>query len=98
MATDDLRIYEETNKVLMTVPEAFARRKEALLSWVWRQGIKVGKSIDAGSAVADIQWDNNIREVITLPDNCSGKIKALNREIDYENLPYAPPQNLLAIE
>ena len=98
MATDDLIIYEETNKVLVTVPAAFAQRPESVLAWVWREGIEVGEKIDAGLEVADIQWDNNEREAIAAPANCSGKIKAVNRKILFENLPDAPPQNLLALE
>ncbi|UCD29662.1 MAG: hypothetical protein JSV03_04050 [Planctomycetota bacterium] len=97
MTTDDLRTYDETNRVLMTVPEAFSRRPEAVLSWVWRKEVEVGKSIDGGVEVADIQWDNNVREVITAPGACCGKIKALNRDIVFENLPFAPPQILFAI-
>ena len=98
MATDDLIIYDETNKVLVTVPEAFAQRPEFVLSWVWREGIESGKAIDAGIEVADIQWDNNKREVIEAPPKCSGKIKAVNRDILFENLPDAPPQVLLGME
>lgn len=98
MPTEDLIFYEETNKLLVTVPEAFARRTESVLSWVWREGVEVGEAIEAGSEVADIQWDNNEREAIAAPANCSGKIKAVNRDILYENLPDAPPQNLLALE
>jgi hypothetical protein len=97
MPTDDLRIYDETNKVLKTVPDAFAKRQEAVLSWVWRPDIEIGKSIDPGIEVADIQWDSNKREVIIAPDNCKGEIKSLNRDILFENLPYPPPQILLAI-
>ena len=98
MPSDDLIIYDETNKILVTVPDAFAQRTESVLSWVWRRGIEVGKEIDGDIEVADIQWDNNVREVITAPANCSGKIKAVNRDILFENLPDAPPQNLLALE
>jgi hypothetical protein len=98
MATNDLRIYDETNKILVTVPGAFAQRPESVLAWVWRRGIEVGEEVDAGIEVADIQWDNNQREAVTAPANCSGKIKAVNRDILYENLPDAPPQNLLALE
>jgi len=97
MTTDDLRIYDETNKVLMTVPEAFAMREEAVLSWVWRPHIEIGKSIDPEMELADIQWESNEREVITAPDNCSGEIESLNRDILFENLPYPPAQILLAI-
>ena len=98
MPTENLIFYEQTNKLLVTVPDAFARREESVLSWVWREGVKVGEEIEAGSEVADIQWDNNEREAITAPANCSGKIKAVNRDILFENLPDAPPQNLLALE
>ncbi len=98
MATDDLIIYDETNKLIVTVPDAFARRPESVLAWVWRRSIRVSGTIDAGSELADIQWDNNQREVVIAPANCSGKIKAVNRDILYENLPDAPPQDLLALE
>ena len=98
MPTENLIFYEQTNKLLVTVPDAFARREESVLSLVWREGVEVGAEIEAGSEVADIQWDNNEREAIAAPADCSGKIKAVNRDILFENLPYAPPQNLLALE
>jgi len=78
MPTENLIFYEQTNKLLVTVPDAFARREESVLSWVWREGVEVGAEIEAGSEVADIQWDNNEREAIAAPANCSGKIKAVN--------------------
>ena len=98
MPTEDLITYDETNKILWSVPAAFNQRPEAVVSWVWRRGIEPGATINAGMVLADIQWDDNKREAVNAPDNCNGNIKVRNSNIRYENLPYAPPQSLLTFE
>ena len=97
MPTDDLITYEETNKVLLTVPEAFEKRRDTVVALVWKPGIDVGKTISPGTVLADVCWGNRPDEVITAPANCSGEISSVHRDIIFENLPYAPPQWLLRI-
>ena len=97
MPTDDLITYEETNKILWSVPAAFKQRPEAVVSWVWRRGIDPGATINAGTVLADIQWDDNNREAVNAPKKCAGKVKVRNSKIKYENLHLAP-QSLLTIE
>ena len=97
MTTSDLITYVPANKELLTVPEAFARRDKSVLSWVWRQPINIGNRLKAGDEIADIQWEDNTKEVIIAPSDCSGEISAVNRNISFENLRYPPSQVLLAI-
>ena len=97
MTASDLITYVPSNKELLTVPEAFARRDKSVLSWVWRRPIKIGNRLEAGDEIADIQWEDNTREVITAPFDCSGEISAVNRDIFFENLRYPPSQVLLVI-
>ena len=79
------------------MPEAFASRNKSVLSLVWRPEIKLDTIITPGKTIADIQWDNNEREALITPNNCTGKISFLNRNIDFDNLCYPPPVYLLKI-
>lgn len=97
MATDDLITYDKTNKVLMSVPQAFEERPESVVAWNWRPNIDPDKPVKPGAAIADVQWDDNTREPVTAPAICSGTISAINNDILIENLHFAPPQFLLKI-
>lgn len=98
MASNDLVTYVQDSKELFSVPEAFASREKSVLSWVWRPPVQVGNYLEAGNEIAEVQWEDNAREVIVAPPGCSGKITAVNRDISYENLRYHPSQILLAHE
>ena len=97
MSTDDLITYDETNKILMSVPHAFDERQASVVSWMWRPNIDPAKTVAPGTEIADIQWDDNAIEPVTAPAKCSGIIAAVNRDIFVENFPYDPPQVLLKI-
>ena len=97
MTTSDLVTYDQATSELRSVPEAFAGREKSVLSWVWRSDIQRGNHLEAGAEIADIQWEDNTREVIIASAECSGEISAVNRDIFLENLRYRPSQVLLAI-
>ena len=94
----DLVVYDEINKELRSVPNAFESRGETVLSIVWKPWIKSKKKITPGDELADIQWGNNDRELLSAPAMCSGEIVAVNRRIALEDLIYDPAQWLLKIE
>ena len=97
MATDDLTTYDKTNKVLTSIPRAFEKKPESVVSWVWRPNTDPGDTVTPGAEIADIQWDDNTREAIKAPPKCSGTISAKNNDIKIENFPYDPPQFLLKL-
>ena len=98
MADDEkLVTYDQDTRELRTIPDSFEARSLEVLSIVWRSGIDAGASISPGTELADIQWDDNSREPITAPDNCSGQIDSVNRNITFENLPFEPSQWLLIV-
>ena len=96
MANDeDLVSYDQDSRELRSVPDSFRARSREVLSIVWRSGIDAGATISTGTELADIQWDDNSREPVTAPNNCSGQIDSVNRNITFENLPFEPSQWLL---
>lgn len=93
----DLVTYDQNTRELSSVPESFDARGKEVLSIVWRDGIDAGADVAAGIELADVQWDDNSREVITAPDDCAGSISSVNRNIMFEDLPFAPSQWLLIL-
>lgn len=94
---DSLVTYDPTNRELRTVPEAFAARDLGVLSVVWRSDVDPGAQVEPGTELADIQWQDNSRGVLTAPDGCAGQISTVNRNIAFENLPFPPSQVLLRL-
>lgn len=98
MATDDLVAWDNINRELRTVPEAFGARPRGVLSVVWRAGVEVGGAVKAGAELADIQWADNTRDVVRAPAGCSGSIAAVNRDIAFETLHTPPSVTLLRLD
>ena len=81
MSTDDLVTFNETNKMLRSVPTAFGERPYPASNWIWKSQIDLGVVIQAGTQLADVQWEDDSMDVIVAPENCAGKILWLM--IDY---------------
>ena len=97
MSDAGLVTYDPATSQLNTVPTAFAERPQNVLSIIWRPGIDPGHEVHAGDEVGDIQWADNSREPIVAPDECSGSIASVNRNIPYAELPFTPSQWLLIL-
>jgi len=97
MADDELVAYDQGTGELRSNPRSFDGRGMEVLSIVWRAGIDAGATVGPGTELADVQWDDNSREPIIAPDNCSGRIDSVNRDIMFENLPFEPSQWLLIV-
>lgn len=93
----DLVTYDEDTRELSSVPDSFDARGREVLSIAWRPGVNAGADVTAGMELADIQWDDNSLEAITAPDDCVGQISSVNRNIMFEDLPFAPSQWLLIL-
>ncbi len=89
--------YIPSTRQLDTVPDAFEQRNLSVLSIAYNPGVDVGESVGPGDEFAVVQWEDNSREALTAPDNCSGKIADVNRNIVFENLPFEPSQWLLIL-
>ena len=89
--------YDPSTRQLSAVPESFANRNLSVLSIAWIPGIDVGTNVGPGAQLATVQWEDNSREPITAPDNCSGEIASVNRNIIFENLAFEPSEWLLIL-
>ena len=89
--------YDQNTRQLSAVPDSFTQRNLGVLSIVWNPGIDVGASISPGTELAVIQWEDNSRDPITAPENCSGNIGSVNRNIIFENLAFEPSVWLLIL-
>lgn len=88
--------FDEASGELRSVPDAFDERGLSVLSIIWRPGIDT-VTVGPGTAVADVQWEDNTREAIEAPEGCSGTVSSVNRNITFENLPFAPSQWLMIV-
>ena len=89
--------YDANTRQLNTVPDAFDQRPLGVLSIVYSAEIDAGKQVQSGDEVAVVQWEDNSREPLTAPDGCAGTITDVNRNLTFENLPFAPSQWLLIL-
>lgn len=93
----ELVTYDENTRELSSVPDSFNERGKEVLSIVWKAEMQAGTDIATGAEIAEIQWDDNSREPIFAPGGCGGKISSVNRNIRFEDLPFAPSQWLLIL-
>ena len=100
MSADDLVTYNTATKMLSSVPTAFGERPYPASNWIWKSQIDLGVEIQAGTELADVQWEDDSMDVIVAPENCAGKILWLNEKIDVPNLSlsFARPQDLLRLQ
>ena len=82
--------YDSNTRRLVTVPDAFDSRELGVLSIVYRDGIDDGASVNPGDEFATVQWEDNSREALKIPDDCSGTIEDVNRNISFEDLAFEP--------
>jgi len=97
MSNGNLVTYDAVNSQLSTVPADFYQRGLSVLAIVWRDGVDPGHAVHPGDELADIQWEDNSRQAIVAPNNCSGSVASVNRNINYEDLPFEPAQWLLIL-
>lgn len=99
MSTSDLIVFEKQNRILFSVPAAFASRPHPVSAWIWKPDIDVGTVLCDGTLLADIQWEDNTTEEVFAPGVCSGAIQWINRDIDtmHLSLSFAGPQRLLVL-
>lgn len=89
--------YNSSTRQLDTVPDSFNSQNLSVLSIAYNPGIDAGANIGPGDEFAIVQWEDNSREALAAPDNCSGTIAAVNRNIAFENLSFEPSQWLLIL-
>ena len=89
--------YDPDTRQLSAVPDSFANRDLTVLSIVWESGTDAGATVTPGAKLAIIQWEDNSRDPILAPENCSGKISSVNRSIMFENLAFEPAEWLLIL-
>lgn len=90
--------YDSDTRQLSAIPAAFAARDLNVLSIVWKPGIDAGSAVTPGTELADIQWEDNSRETFAAPENCTGEIASVNRNIMFENLAFEPACWLLLLQ
>ena len=90
--TDDWNpvTYNPSTRQLVAVPDEFDSRELGVLSIAYSKGIDKGASVSPGGEFATVQWEDNSRDVLIIPDNCSGTIEDVNRNILCEDLPFEP--------
>ena len=87
--------YDDQIRQLSAVPDTFANRNKSVLSIVWQ--CDAGNAIEPGTKLGIVQWEDNSRDAITAPANCTGVIDSVNRNITFENLPFEPAQWLIIL-
>ena len=95
MSNDQLFSYEAPTGELHSVPEAFLARDGGVLSIVWN--IEQGAVVAPGDEIGTLQWDDNQRQAVIAPANCSGSVVAINGDLVYERLALPPSQWLLRL-
>ena len=90
-------VFDEANRELRTVYPYFADSTCTVLAIRWMDGIKLKARIRKGTRLAEIEWDDGTREIISAPVGCSGIIRSRNRRIPYEDL-HVKSIRLVALE
>ena len=89
--------YDPASRQLSTIPDSFASRDLSVLAIVWKSGIDVGASVAPGTELAVIQWEDNSRKTFKAPENCTGEITSVNRNIMFADLAFEPAVWLLIL-
>ena len=87
--------YNPSTRQLDTVPDSFESRHLTVLSIAYEPGVDAGARVNSGDEFAIVQWADNSRDTLVIPDNCAGEITSVNRNIIFENLPLEPSEWLL---
>ena len=82
--TDSPVVYDAANRELKTRKDYFAQIDKPVIGIKWEKGIDVGAEIKPGQLLAQIVWDNATKTPIVAPSKCTGRIKSINGQIEYE--------------
>ena len=84
--------FHKPNRELRFSVKFFKQDNRAVAKIDWLKGIKRGDSVNPGTELAELTWDDGSIKMLTAPPGCEGVIGRVNRNIDFLELDKHPSE------
>ncbi len=84
--------WDSRNREVRFVASWFDNKGVAVTRIVWNRGIARNAAVAGGDVIGRIEWDDGDDDTLKAPPGCTGVIRRLNRNIDYEGITSRPSE------